>query len=205
MSGFDELAREYEASRFPPSRRLDLHGEGPAAARERALHWIQSHAHEAPGEELLLVVERGRRPGRPASAIRREIEALLTDLEGRLVEWWQSFGSGSLALKLSHAPDLRAPARRPPATVGDGRTPETAGVGLLALHHDIPEALMELACRTAELRRVREEISVRMFDAVLRRVWIDAQALAMEHRLSFDAALRRIESEERCRALEGME
>ena len=54
MARLDDLAREYEARRFPPTRRLDVHGEGPTAARDRALRWIQMHAHENPGTERLL-------------------------------------------------------------------------------------------------------------------------------------------------------
>jgi hypothetical protein len=64
VAGLHDLAREYEAQRFPPTRRLDLHAEGPQVARDRALHWIQSFAHEQPGAELLLIVERGGRPAR---------------------------------------------------------------------------------------------------------------------------------------------
>jgi hypothetical protein len=205
VSGFDDLARDYEARRFPPTRRLDLHGEGPGVARDRALRWIQSHAHEAPGEELLLVVERGRRPGRPPTPVRRAVEGLLSELQGRLIDWWQGFGSGSLAVKLAEVPDMRPPPRRPALPEGDGRTPETAGTAILALHHDIPDELMDLATRAAELRRVREEISVRMVDAVLRRVWIDAQALAMDRRIEFEDALERILEEERRMAREGRE
>lgn len=203
MAGLHDLAREYEARRFPPTRRLDLHGEGPAVARERALHWIQSRAHEAPGEELLLIVERGGRPGRPASPVRSAVERLLEELQGRLIDWWQQFGPGSLAVRIADDPNM-LPARDapPPDPTDEGRTPETAGTALLALTHDIPDDLMDLALPAAELRRDREGISVRLLDAVLRRVWIEAQALAMSERVTFRKALRTILDEERARASE---
>ena len=203
MAGLHDLAREYEARRFPPGRQLDLHGEGPQAARERALHWIQSFAHEQPGEEVLLIVERGNRPGRPATPVRQAVEKLLDELRGRLIDWWQAFGTGSLAVRVSEMPRMRPlPSGEAPVLEGDGRTPETAGTALLALHHDIPDELLELARRVAELRRVREGISVRMLDTVLRRIWIETQAAAMDERISFEAALERILEEERERVLE---
>ena len=192
---FRDLSREYEARRFPEARRLDLHGEGPAAARERALHWIQSYAHEEPGQELLLIVERGRRPGRPPSAVRRAVERLLAELQGRLVEWWQDFGTGGLALRIADHPQLTptAPARLPE---GEGRTPETAGAALLEVQNDIPNDLLELATRVAEARRDREGLSLGLMDVVLRRVWIEAQAEAMEERISFRDALERLLADE---------
>jgi hypothetical protein len=201
VPGFDNLAREYEAKRFPAGRRLDLHGEGPAAARERALHWIQSHAHEEPGAELLLIVDRAPRPGRPASPVRVAVERLLGELQGKLIEWWQEFGPGSLALRIAQEPNMfpAAPPRVEPPD--EGRTPETAGTALLALHHDIPDELMELARAAAELRRDREEISVQLLDVVLRRIWIEAQAAAMTERISTERALRRILAEERERSV----
>lgn len=203
MAGLGDLAREYEAKRFPVSRRLDLHGEGPGAARERALRWIQSYAHEEPGQELLLIVERGPQAGRSASPVRRAVEQLLSELNGRLIDWWQSFGPGSLAVRVAIDPSLFfAPPDRPSELVGDGRTPETAGVALAALHHDIPDELLPVARLAAELRRSREGISVQLMDAVLRRIWIEAQAAAMEERISFESALDRVLARERERALE---
>jgi hypothetical protein len=182
---------------------LDLHAEGPQVARERALHWIQSFAHEQPGEELLLIVERGVRPGRPAGPVRVSVEKLLDELRGKLIDWWQSFGPGSLAVRVSALPrmDPVGPAGAP-RPEGEGRTPETAGTALLALHHDIPEELIDLASRAAELRRVREGISVGLLDVVLRRIWIETQAAAMDERITFEAALARILAEERARMLE---
>jgi hypothetical protein len=205
VGGLGDLAREYEAKHFPITRRLDLHGEGPEAARERALRWIQSYAHEEPGQELLLVVERGGRPGHRATPVRLAVEALLRELEGRLIDWWQPFGPGSLALRVSEYPRMRAlrPETAPPE--GDGRTPETAGAAPLALHHDIPPELLDTARLAAELRRSREDISVGMMDAVLRRVWIEAQATAMEERIGFDVALARILDDERSRAVAELE
>jgi hypothetical protein len=198
VAGFDNLAREYEARRFPITRRLDLHGDGPAAARDRALQWIQSYAHEEPGVELLLIVDRGARPGRAPSPVRVAVETLLDELQGRLISWWQEFGSGSLAVRISEEPNMRLPPARPREPVGEGRTPETAGTAILALHHDIPDALLGLATEAAELRRDREEISVKLMDVVLRRIWIEAQAAAMTERIATERALRRIlEAEQR--------
>jgi hypothetical protein len=90
----------------------------------------------------------------------------------------------------------------PAPALGEGRTPETSGIAPLALHHDIPDELLDLARRAAELRRVREGISVGLMDVVLRRIWIETQAAAMEERISFDAALGRILEVERERMLE---
>lgn len=203
MGGLHDLAREYEAQRFPPTRRLDLHAEGPQIARERALHWIQSFAHEQPGEEILLIVERGSRPGRPAGPVRLAVEKLLEELRGRLIDWWQSFGPGSLAVRVSSTPRMDpAGPTTPLLAPGEGRTPETSGIAPLALHHDIPDELLDLARRAAELRRVREGISVGLMDVVLRRIWIETQAAAMEERISFEDALGRILEVERERVLE---
>lgn len=203
MAGLHDLAREYEAQRFPPTRRLDLHAEGPQVARDRALHWIQSFAHEQPGQELLLIVERGVRPGRAAGPVRREVVKLLEELDGKLIDWWQNFGPGSLAVRISSLPRMDAAATAgPPPVQGEGRTPETAGAAPLALHHDIPDELLELAGLAAELRRVREGISVGLLDVVMRRIWIETQAAAMDERISFEAALSRILSAERERVLE---
>ena len=203
MAGLHDLAREYEAQRFPPTRRLDLHAEGPQVARDRALHWIQSFAHEQPGAELLLIVERGGLPGRAAGPVRREVVKLLEELTGKLIDWWQNFSAGSLAVRVSALP--RMDALRPGGPVrteGEGRTPETAGAAPLAAHHDIPHELLDLAGLAAELRRVREGISVGLLEVVLRRIWIETQAAAMEERISFETALRRILAAERERILE---
>jgi hypothetical protein len=203
VAGLNDLAREYEAQRFPPTRRLDLHAEGPQVARERALHWIQSFAHEQPGEEILLIVERGRRPGRPAGPVRLAVEKLLEELRGKLIDWWQSFGAGSLAVRVSSMPHMDPAGPGGPAPLaGEGRTPETSGIAPLALHHDIPDDLLDLARRAAELRRVREGISVGLLDVVLRRIWIETQAAAMDERITFAAALGRILALERERMLD---
>lgn len=198
MADIRDLSREYEARRFPEGRRLDVHGEGPAVARERALRWIQSYAHEEPGQELLLIVERGRRPGRPPTPVRRAVERLLAELQGRLVEWWQDFGTGGLALRVAEHPQM-VPQTEPRPTEGEGRTPETAGAAPLAAHHDIPDELLGIASRVAEIRRDREGMSVGLMDVVLRRVWIEAQARAMEERISFERALELLLEEERRR------
>lgn len=203
MAGLPDLAREYEAQRFPPTRRLDLHAEGPRVARDRALHWIQSFAHEQPGAELLLIVERGARPGRAPGPVHREVVKLLDELSGTLIDWWQNFGSGSLALRVAAVPRMTATgASGPVPLAGEGRTPETAGAAPLALHHDIPGELLEVAGRAAEMRRVREGISVGLLDVVLRRVWIETQAAAMDERISVESALHRILEVEGRRVLE---
>jgi hypothetical protein len=196
VSGFGDLAREYEAKRFPPTRRLDVHGDGPGVARDRALRWIQSFAHEEPGVELLLIVERGRGRSHRAGPVRLAVEKLLGELEGRLIEWWQVFGDGSLALRVAADPRMWSVQEPRVEPRDDGRTPETAGLGLLALGHDIPDELLDLAARVAELRRTREGISVGMTDAVLRRIWIEAQADAMTRRVEFEEALASILSAE---------
>lgn len=191
MADWRDLSREYEARRYPEARRLDLHGEGPAVARERALQWIQSHAHEEPGQELLLIVERGRRPGRPPGPVRKAVERLLVELQGRLIEWWQDFGTGALAVRIADDPRMLPQTGATPVRT-DGRTPETAGAALLAVQNDIPEELLALATRIAEARRDRERLSVGLMDVVLRRVWIEAQAEAMGERIGFDEALERL-------------
>lgn len=203
MAGLDDLPREYEARRFPPTRRLDLHGEGPRAARERALRWIQSFAHEEPGQELLLVVERGVRPGASPGPVRRSVEALLRELEGRLIAWWQEFGPGSLVVRVAEEPSMRPfPPPAAPVPADEGRTPETAGAAFVRPMDDIPEELLPVARRAAELRRDREGASVRLLEVLLRQVWIEAQAVAMSERLTFEAALERIAAEEEARAYE---
>lgn len=202
MTGFRDLAREYEDRRFPARRRLDLQAEGPNTARERALRWIQSFAHEEPGEELLLIVERGKRPGRPSGPVRRAVEKLLEELDGRLISWWQPFGEGSLALRLSEDPRFLVRESVPGTPEGEGRTPETAGTAILALHHDVPDELLPLASTIAELRRNREAISVGLLDVLVRRVWIEAQAEAMTSRISFRSALEALLAAERRREAE---
>lgn len=202
MAGLGDLARDYEAKRFPPTRRLDVHGEGPRVASERTLRWIQSFAHEEPGAELLVVVERGRGPRRPATPVRREVEKLLRELEGRLIEWWQVFGEGSLAVRVAADPRMWRSASPAPEPPDDGRPADTAGIALRALEHDVPDELLDLAGRAAELRRTREGISIGMTDVVLRRVWIEAQADAMTRRVGFEHALEAILAEERRRATE---
>lgn len=202
MAGLGDLAREYEAARFPADRRVDLHAEGPQTARERALQWIQSRAHEEPGQEFLLIVERGRGPRRPPTPVRLAVEKLLRELDGKLIEWWQEFAPGSIAVRIARDPAMWRGGKAPAAVPDEGRTPETSGVALLALHHDIPPKLQSIAGRAAEMRRQRDGISVRLLDSVLRRIWIEAQAIAMSERITVEAALERIEVEERRREAE---
>jgi hypothetical protein len=202
MAGFENLSREYEARRFPVTRRLDLHGEGPRVARDRALHWIQSFAHEEPGAELLLIVERGARPGARPGPVRQSVEKLLREISGGLIEWWGPFASGSLAVRIARDPRMVAlqRPREPMADEHDGRTPETAGAALPAPEIDIPDELLPTATHVAELRRSREGLSVGLMEVVLRRVWIEAQAIAMSERVRFETALQRLLKREQARA-----
>lgn len=201
MTRLNELSREYEARHFPPTRRLDLQAEGPESARARALRWIQTFAHEQPGAELLLVVERGRRPGSRKTPVRQAVEALLNELNGGLIDWWQPFAEGSLALRISLDP--RRVRAEPPRTLqGEGRTPETAGARYLAPQADIPPELLPLAERVAELRRTREGLGVGLTDVVLKGIWIEVQARAMGERVPFEEALRELLAIEQARVYE---
>ena len=203
LARLNELAREFEARHYPPTRRLDLQGEGPQTARERALRWIQGFAHEQPGVDLLLIVERGRKAHGRTGPIRAAVEKLLDELKGGLVEWWQPFAEGSLALRVAREPrrwGARAP--EPEPDPHDGRTPETAGASYLAPSADIPEEVLPLARRVAELRRTREGLAVGLMDVVLRGVWIEAQAAAMSRRVDWEHALTEILREEQLRMVE---
>jgi hypothetical protein len=194
MTRLNELSREYEARHYPPTRRLDLHGEGPQFARDRALRWIQTFAHEQPGADLLLVVERGRRAAHGHKGpVRLEVEKLLKELEGGLIEWWQPFAEGSLALRIARDPRRWAPGAKSAEPVkGEGRTPETAGAKYLPPQADIPPELLPVATRAAELRRTREGLAVGMLDVVLRGIWIDAQARAFDEGVSWEQALQEV-------------
>lgn len=204
MTHLNDLFREYESRHFPPTRRLDLQGEGPATARDRALRWIQMHAHEQPGAELLLVLERGRRREAPRkNPVRLAVEGMLAELTGRLVEWWQPFGPGTIAVRISGDPAMWAPpSSRPKREPGEGRTPETAGAAYVHPEADIPDELLPVARRAAELRRTREGLAVSLMEVVLRGVWIEAQAMAMDERVSFEDALQRIAADEQRKAYE---
>lgn len=188
MTRLNDLSREYEARHFPPTRRLDLQGEGPQTARERALRWIQSFAHEQPGSDLLLVIERGRHSRR--TPVRHSVETLLDELTGGLIDWWQPFAEGSLALRVSRDPHrFRPDANLKPKQEGEGRTPETAGARYLSPHADIPPELLPIAMRAAEMRRTREGLGVGTIDVVLRELWIDAQVRAYDEGVSWETAL----------------
>jgi hypothetical protein len=203
LAQWNELAREYETRRFPPTRRLDLAGEGPETARQRALRWIQSFAHEQPGAELLLVVDRTRRPGARKSAVLTAVERLLVELSGRLVEWWAPFGDGSLAVRVALQPSMHAAATRS-AVAGDpeGRTQVTAGAAYVEAEDDIPEELLPLARRAGELRRTREGLAVSLMPVILRQLWIQAQAIAITERLTWEDALRRVVQAEEAKLME---
>jgi hypothetical protein len=201
----NELSREYEARHYPPTRRLDLQGEGPETARQRALRWIQSFAHEQPGADLLLIVERARRSGGRKGPIRTAVEKLLDELNGGLIDWWQPFAEGSIAVRISADPHRYRPAgprREPP---GEGRTDETAGRAYLHPEADIPEELLPLARHAAELRRTREGQAVGLLDVVLREIWIEAQAAAMNDRADWETSLRAIARREQARMLEALD
>lgn len=201
VTRLNELSREYEARHYPPTRRLDLQGEGPETARARALRWLQTFAHEQPGADLLLIVERGKRPGSRKGPVRVAVEKLLDELRGGLIEWWQPFADGSLALRVARDPRLH-PAAPPPPDVGEGRTPETAGQGYLSPREDIPPELLPLAERVAELRRMREGLPVGVTDVVLRGIWIEAQARAMGERIPFETTLHALLRDEQQRMYE---
>ncbi|HET7461276.1 MAG TPA: hypothetical protein VFJ82_08500 [Longimicrobium sp.] len=192
MTRLNELAREYEARHYPPTRRLDLQAEGPESARERALRWIQSFAHEEPGADLLLIVER-LRPGRGKSPVRLSVEKLLNELNGGLIEWWQPFADGSLALRVARDP-RRFPAgpAKPRVPPGEGRTPETAGATYLDPTADIPPDLLPVALRAAELRRAREGLSAAAAGVVLRGIWNDAQTRSFDEGVTWARALEEV-------------
>jgi len=194
----NDLAREYEARHYPPTRRLDLQAEGPESARDRAMRWIQSFAHEEPGADLLLVVDRVR-PGRGKGPVRIAVERLLEDLNGGLIEWWQPFADGSLALRVARDP-RRFPGgpAKPRTPPGEGRTPETAGATYLDPAADIPPDLLPIATRAAELRRSREGLGPSAADVVLRRIWNDAQARSFSEGVSWHQVLTEVlEAEQR--------
>lgn len=198
MTRLNDLSREYEARHFPPTRRLDLQAEGPESARERALRWVQSFAHEEPGADLLLVVERGR-PGRGKSPVRLAVEKLLNELNGGLIEWWQPFAEGSLALRVARDPRRypNGPAKPPPPK-GEGRTPETAGARYLDPQADIPPDLLPIALRAAELARAREGLAASAGDVVLRRIWNDVQVRTFDEGVTWAQALTEVlEAEQR--------
>lgn len=196
MTRLNDLAREYEARHYPITRRLDLQREGPDTARERALRWIQTFAHEEPGADLLLVVERGVRPGGRKGPVRVAMEKLLEELRGGLVEWWQPFADGSLALRVARDPRRWVPRAKTAEPEGDGRTPETAGAAYVPAEDDIPDDILPLARRVSEMRRTREGLGVPLLGVVMRQIWIEAQATAMSERVSFHDALTRAREDE---------
>jgi hypothetical protein len=201
----NQLSREYEARHYPPTRRMDLQREGPATARQRALHWIQSFAHEQPGADLLLIVDRGVSPGRGRTPVRMAVEKLLDEFRGGLIEWWSPFAEGSLAVRISADPHRWAPPPPRPEDPTDGRSDETAGRAWLPPEQDIPEELLPLARRTAELRRTREGQAVGLMDVVLREIWIEAQVAAMTERIDWSSALHAIARREEAWLLEAFD
>jgi hypothetical protein len=192
LAGLHDLMREYERARYPEHRRLDLQAEGLATARDRALQWIQSRAHEEPGQDLLIIVSRSGRPGNKVSPLETEVRSLLEELQGKLIGWWEPFAPGSLAIRIADVPDMR-PRRDPdPGSRGEGRTDETSGAAPLSPQRDIPPQLLEIAIRIADKRIEREGLNPGIRDVVLREIWTEAQALAMERGIDFAAGLGRI-------------
>lgn len=200
MARLNELSRDYEARHFPPTRRLDLQAEGPRSAPQRALRWIQTWAHEEPGAELLLVLERGS-GGR--SGVRAAVEAMLDRQEGGLIDWWQPFTSGTVALRIAEDPRMvRRKVVESAPEPDEGRTEETSGPAYVAPERDIPADLLPQAERLAEMRRAREGLSPALMEVVLRRVWIDAQAEAMTAEIGWAEALARLVRRETARGHE---
>lgn len=192
MRDLSRLARSYEERRFPPSRRLDLQAEGPDVARGRALRWIESVAHEDPGAELLLILERRAGPPRKGS-LRSSVEGLLDELTGRLLDWWEPFGPGSLVVRVSSSPDrFRQVAERKPRTTAAERLDDAGASGWVEPREDIPAELLPAVERIAEARRQREGLSLGLMDVVLHQIWLEVQALAMDERLSFELALAEV-------------
>lgn len=202
MPHLSQLYREYEERRFPPTRRLDLQAEGPETARERARRWIQTFAHEAPGVELLLVVQRGAvQPGRPGP-VQVGVERLLRELSGQLVEWWEPFSPGTLALRVMDRPGVARPPATDPLAATDGRVPATAGAAYVPPEEDIPGELLPIARRIVELRRERDGLSIEVGDVLLREVWLETEATAMVEGSDCGVVMLRLEADERRRLLE---
>lgn len=197
MGDMRDLMREYERSRYPAHRRLDVQAEGPQTVRDRVLQWIQSRSHEEPGEDLLLIVARGTRPGAPPPPLEVEVRKLLDGLEGKLIEWWQPFAPGSLALRLARDPTMFRPGKPAGIDPTEGRTPETTGLAQPPPSQDIPPELYDIARQAAELRIEREGLSSRVLDVMLREVWNEAQSIAMEDRRTFESALSTVLDEEK--------
>jgi hypothetical protein len=196
------VMRDYERARFPQDRRLDVHGEGPKVARERALQWIQSRAHESPGQELLLIVERGRSAGRRATPVATSVQTLLDELQGRLIDWWQPFAPGSIAVRIAADPRMERLETPHRVEAGDGRTAATAGAARPSPLLDIPDDLLATARRTAALRLEREGLTIRLEEVVLREVWIEVQTRAMDRRIAFAEALEEVYREEKARQIQ---
>jgi hypothetical protein len=196
------LARSYEEGRFPPSRRLDLQAEGPDVARTRALRWIESVAHEDPGADLLLILERRAGPPRKGS-LRQSVESLLDELTGRLLDWWEPFGPGSLVVRVSASPDrFRQVVERDPRPTPAERLDEAGASGWVEPREDIPAELLPAVERIAEARRQREGLSLGLMDVMLHQIWVEVQALAMDERLTFELALEEVLGSERERGYE---
>ena len=187
--------QEYEDSRFSAHQRLDLQAEGPRQAGERLLHWIQSRSHEDPGSELLVIARRGGTPGSDPVPVEREVERVLRQVDRKLIDWWHPMTPGSFALKVSDDPQM-ALKRRVKVLQDDGRTADTLSAAGPDPDTDIPPDLLELARSVALLRIEREELSAGVQQLILREIWVEAQALAMEERLSFGDALGRLKKEE---------
>jgi broad specificity phosphatase PhoE len=201
MRHVHESPRAYEARHFPAAYRLDLHADGPQAARRRALRWIELMAHEHPGDEVLLVVERGGAVRREPGAVRLEVEALLDELDGALIDRWQRFGTDGVAVRISPDPDrFREPEAAAEPELPEGSEKPEPMIDPTA---DIPAELRGLVRRGAELRRMREGHGVALMDTLMRRIWIAAQAAAMSGEGTVEHTLGAlVEAEERATYLE---
>lgn len=201
MRHVHESTRAYEARHFPAAYRLDLHAEGPQGARRRALRWIELMAHEHPGDEVLMVVERGGQVRRESGPVRLEVEALLEELNGALIDGWQRFGTDGVAVRISRDPDrFREPEESTEPEVPEGRDkPEP----MIDPTGDIPRELQAMVRRGAELRRMREGHGVALMDTLMRRIWISAQAAAMSGEGTVESALATlVKGEERATYLD---
>jgi hypothetical protein len=134
--------------------------------------------------------------------VRVSVEKLLEELLGGLVEWWQPFADGSLALRVARDPRRWGAARAAQGAGGGRAHSETAGAAYVPAEDDIPEEILPLARRVAEMRRTREGLGVPLLGVVMRQLWIQAQATAMSERVSFEDALTRIMRDEERRLYE---
>jgi hypothetical protein len=127
-----------------------------------------------------------------------EIHALLDDLTGKLISRWRPFAPGSIMLRIADLPRMeRQKDPEHPLPPDDGRTRETAGAARPSPLTDIPPELLTLARTAAGLRILREGLTTRVEELVLREVWVEAQLRAMESGSSFAEGISSVLDEER--------